>query len=163
MCIPFSVAESPGKGLGVFAEANVPAGETVWQHVPGNYQVLDEDTLTHLLTNSSHERAVYLLTHIVGVPQFPDYMVNVFDEGALINHSDRPNVSRKPECVQTAHSSSASIESITEILVDQSFDLIASRDIVAGEELLMDYNAEPDEPEYCEQAYDRYGVSWDWL
>jgi hypothetical protein len=63
--------------------------------MPGQYEVLDEDAFASLLAEGSQEDAIDLLTHIVSVEEFPGYMIRLFDEGALINHSAQPNVKRK--------------------------------------------------------------------
>lgn len=163
MCVPFSVRSTPDKGLGVFAEADVQAGTTVWRHVPGQYVVLDEESLTNLLASGSREDAVDVLTHIVSMAEFPGYMVRYFDEGALINHDEQPNVIRVgcPDVYQGLPVTSAN--DVQKALTETHFDLVASRDLAVGDELLMDYNDEPDDPKYYEEACRRYDVNWEWL
>lgn len=163
MCIPFSVRPSPDKGLGVFAEAAVSKGVTVWRHVPGQYEVLDESALASLLAAGSREDAVDVLTHIVSMEEFPGYMVRYFDEGALINHDDQPNVTRKLSPADYQGSSVNSTQDVSIALRDIHFDLVAAADLAIGDELLMDYNVEPDDPDYYEDACRRYRVNWDWL
>ena len=153
------------KGLGVFAETAVSAGATVWRHAPGQYEVLDEAALTRLLANGTREDAVAVdvLTHIVSMEEFPGYMVRYFDEGALINHSDGPNVRRK--CSPDAYQGTAahSAHEVAVALEDDHVDLVAACDLAVGDELLMNYNDEPDDPEYFEAACAQYGVDWEWL
>ena len=163
MCIPCSVRPTPDKGLGVFTDAKVLQGATIWRHAPGQYEVFNEEILLKRLDKGSKEEAVHLLTHIVSMEEFPGYMINVLDEGALINHSELPNMKRKSDTVQYNGSGVFSVHQVLEALRHSQFDLVASRDIEAGEELLMDYNAEPDDPGYYERACERYGVTWEWL
>ena len=161
MCIPCSVRETADKGLGVFTESAVRQGARVWRHVPGLYEALDEAGLARLLAQASREDAVDLLVHIVTAEAFPGYMVRHLDEGALINHGDLPNVMRRAGRADI--SPVASTLDVSKALLDSRFDLVAARDLAAGDELLMDYNAEPDDPEYFEEACRRYGVTRDWL
>ncbi|MEM8564450.1 MAG: SET domain-containing protein, partial [Pseudomonadota bacterium] len=154
---------SAGKGLGVFAEKDVGKGTTIWRHVSGQYKVLDKGLLEALLAELSHKDAVYLLTHITSIEEFPGYMVEYFDEGALINHSDRPNVKGKSSAPNDYKLTAHSISDIVEALQSRHFDLVAAYDIAAEEELSMDYNDEPDDPAYYDEACRRYGVTWDWL
>ena len=163
LCVPCSVQETMDKGLGVFAQANVPKGTTVWRHKPGLYEVLDEVGLLALLATLSHEDAVYVLTHVVSMDEFPGYVVRFFDEGALLNHGEHPNVARKPVNSLSVSDELRSTEAVTKALCDDRFDLVASREIRVGDELLMDYNAEPDDPAFLEAAFSRYGVNWEWL
>lgn len=163
MCIPCTVRSTPDKGLGVFADSEVRKGSTVWRHVPGQYEVLDEDTLAYLLSEGTQEDAIDLLIHIVSVAEFPGYMIRLFDESALINHSTQPNVKRKNSAHDYQDSPVNSAFEVSKALNNSYFDLVAARDLAAGEELLMDYNAEPDDPEYYEDACLRYGVTWEWL
>jgi len=163
MCIPCTVRSTPDKGLGVFADTEVQEGSTVWRHVPGQYEVLDEDTFANLLAEGSQEDAIDLLTHIVSVGEFPSYMIRLFDESALINHSDQPNVKRKNSADDYQDSPIKSALEVSKALNNSHFDLVAACDLVAGDELLMDYNAEPVDPEYYEDTCRRYGVTWEWL
>jgi len=163
MCIPCSVRSSPGKGSGVFSDTELRAGETVWRHLPGQYEVLDEESFASLLAESSQDKIVDLLDHIVSVEEFPGYMVRHFDESALINHSDEPNVKRKNSAANFRSSPAKSILDVSTALQNNYFDLVVARDLAIGDELLMDYNIEPDDPEYYEDACRRYGVTWEWL
>ena len=163
MCIPNSVRQTPDKGRGVFAEADVPAGTRIWHHVPGQYEVFDQAVLETRLAAGSRDEAVYLLTHIISMDEFPGFMINVLDEGGLINHSDEPNVIRKCLADQYAGKPANSVSEVAAALSNSHFDLVAGRDIAAGEELLMDYNDEPDDPDYYETACEKYQVDWEWL
>jgi len=163
MCIPCTVRSTADKGLGVFADTDVREGSTVWRHRPGQYEVLDEDSLAKLLAEGSQEDAIDLLTHIVSIAEFPGYMIRLCDESALINHSAQPNVKRKNSADDYQNSPVNSALGVSKALNNSDFNLVAACDLAAGEELLMDYNAEPDDPEYYEDACRRYGVTWEWL
>ena len=92
ICIPYVVRITPNKGRGLFAEAAIPKGTTVWRHVPGQYAVYDEQSLKALLSNMPYSEAVYELTHNHFMAEFPGYMIKVFDDGELINHSEQPTL-----------------------------------------------------------------------
>ena len=162
MCIPCTVSMTADKGLGVFADADVNKGSTVWRHAAGAFEVLDERALAALLAGGTPDDAVHLLTHIVSMEEFPGFMVRHTDEGALINHSAHPNVTRK-SANGSAGTPARSAADVASALLNPRFDLVAARDIATGDELLMDYNDEPDDPPYVEAACRRYGVTWDWL
>ncbi len=163
MCIPVSVRMTEDKGRGVFAEAAVPAGATVWRHLSGQFEVLDEAGLSRLLASGTREDAVDVLTHIVSMEEFPGFMVRYFDEGALINHGDTPNVIRKHSAGNYQGPTLTAVPDVSTALTSAHFDLVAASDLRAGDELLMDYNIEPDDPDYYEQACRDYGITWDWL
>ena len=163
ICIPCNIQPTPDKGLGVFAGTDVPEGSTIWGHVPGQFEVLDENYLAGLLAECSDEDAVDLLTHITSIEEFPNFMVRYFDEGAYINHSEQPNVKRKYSANDYLGQQVISALDVSKVLCDRHFDLVAKCNIEVGDELLMDYNDEPDDPEYYENACERYGVTWEWL
>ncbi len=163
MCIPYTVRETPDKGRGVFADAAIPKGSTVWRHVAGQYSVYDERSLKALLSNIPDSEAVYVLTHIHCMPEFPAYMIRVFDDGELINHSDQPTL-----LTQTRHgydevSAATSIKDVSTALLGNHFTLVAARDIEEGEELTLDYNDDPEDPQYYDTLCEQYGVTWEWL
>ena len=83
LCVPYSVRETPDKGRGIFVEEAIPAGTVLWRHVLGEYAVNDEAGFRALLEGMSEDDAVYELHHAFGVPEFPGYMIRVFDDGAL--------------------------------------------------------------------------------
>ena len=163
LCVPYTIHVMPEKGRGVFAGAPISEGTIVWRHVPGNYSVYDEKSLKDLLASLSHSAAVYELTHIFGLPEFPGYMIRVLDDGVLINHSHQPtvgmnNVSREHEVPAVK-----SVKGATAALMDDRFALIAIQDLKIGEELTHDYNADVEDPKYYDALCEHYGVSWDWL
>ncbi len=163
MCIPYTIRETPDKGRGVFADAAIPKGSTVWRHVPGQYAVYDERSLKALVSNMPDSEAMYVLTHIHCMPEFPEYMIRVFDDGELINHADQPTLltHTRPgyaECLAVT-----STEDVSRALLGHHFALVAARDIEKGEELTLDYNDDPDDPQYYVTLCKKYGVEWDWL
>jgi hypothetical protein len=165
LCIPYTIRVTPDKGRGVFADAAVRKGTTLWRHVPGQYAVYDEQSLKELLANSSHIEAVYELTHIHCVAEFPDYMIMVFDDGVLINHSAQPTVVENTGPEDYEVPIVASVQDVVDALLDSHFTLIATRALAVGDELTHDYNAGAEEPPYYDILCDQYGVSWDceWL
>ncbi len=163
MCIAYSVGEAPGKGRGLFAEADIAGGSTVWRHVAGRYAVFDEQSLKSLLSYLPDSEAVYVLTHIHCMHEFPEYMIWVFDDGELINHSDRPNLLARTGPGYDDTTVATSTRDVADALLGDHFTLVASRDIVKGEELTLDYNDDPDNPAYYEALCDRYGVTCDCL
>ncbi len=163
MCIPYTVRETPGKGRGVFAAAAIPGGSTVWRHVAGQYSVYDERSLKVLLSSMSDREAVYVLTHIHCMPEFPEYMIRVFDDGELINHSDHPTLLTHTQPGYDEDLAATSTKDVSNALLGNHFTLLAARDIEAGEELTLDYNEDPEGPHYYDTLCAQYGVTWDWL
>ncbi|MEL7451328.1 MAG: SET domain-containing protein-lysine N-methyltransferase [Pseudomonadota bacterium] len=163
LCFPCTVRMTPDKGLGVFADADVSEGATLWRHTAGAFEVLDERSLTALLAAGSRGDAVHVLTHVVSMEEFPGFVVRHHDEGALINHDADPNVRRKSNAGRYPPFAGESAADVARALLHPCFDLVAARAIAAGDELLMDYNDEPDDPPFVEEACRRFGVDWDWL
>ena len=163
MCVPYSIRETPDKGRGIFADAKIHKGSTVWRHVAGQYTVHDERSLKELLAKSSHSEAVYELTHVFCVAEFPGYMIRVFDDGELMNHSAQPTVVRNATYKDLEAPSIASAQDVLDALMDSHFSLIAARDLEVGDELVLDYNTDPQDPIYYEILCKQYGVSWEWL
>lgn len=163
MCIPYTVRETPDKGRGVFAGAAISRGSIIWRHVAGQYAVFDERSLKALLSNLSDSEAVYVLTHIHCMPEFPEYMIWAFDEGELINHSDQPTMLTHAGSGYDEVSAATSTEDALSALQGNHFTLVAARDIEEGEELTLDYNNDPNDPQYFDTLWEQYGVTWDWL
>ncbi len=163
MCIPYTVRETPDKGRGVFADVAIPRGSTVWRHVAGQYAVYDERSLKALLPNLPDSEAVYVLTHILCMPEFPEYMIRVFDDGELINHSDQPTMLTHTRPGYDEVSTATSTKDVSTALLGNHFTLVAARDIEKGEELTLDYNEDPEEPQYYDTLCEQYDVTWDWL
>jgi len=163
LCIPYTVRVTPDKGRGLFADSAIRKGTTVWRHVPGQYAVYDERSLKALLSNMPDSEAVYVLEHIYCMPEFPEYMIRVFDDGELTNHSDQPTL-----LTQTRHgydevSAATSTKDVSSALLGYHFTLVAASDIEEGEELTMDYNDEPENPQYYDTLCEQYGITCDWL
>ncbi len=163
LCVPYVVRTTRNKGRGLFADAVIHEGATVWRHVAGQYAVYDERSLKALLSNVPDSEAVYVLTHIHCMPEFPEYMIRVFDDGELINHSDQPTLltHTRPGCDEV--STATSTEDVSIALLGNHFTLVAARDIEVGEELALDYNADPEGPKYYGTLCEQYGVTWGWL
>jgi len=163
LCIPYVVRATTNKGRGLFAEAAIPKGTTVWRHVAGQYAVYDERSLKELLSNMSHSEAVYVLEHIHSMPEFPNYMIWVLDDGELINHSDQPTLRTHTRAEYNEGSPAISTEDVSAALLGDHFTLVATRDIEEAEELTLDYNDDPDDPEYYNALCEQYGLRWNWL
>lgn len=163
MCISYTIRETPGKGRGLFADAFIPEGTTVWRYVSGQYEVYDEKSLKSLLSNMPDDEAVYVLEHIHCMPEFPEYMIRVFDDGELTNHSDRPTLLTLTRPGYDEVSAITSTKAVSTVLLGDHFTLVAARNIEEGEELTLDYNEDPEGPEYYDALCDQYGVKWDWL
>ncbi len=163
LCVPYTIHVMPDKGRGIFAEAPISKGTIVWRHVPGNYVVYDEPSLRDLLANLSNSAAVYELTHIFGLPEFPGYMIRVLDDGVLINHSNQPTIGMNDASRKREGPSATSVDDVTAALLDDRFALIAIQKLEIGEEMTHDYNADVEDPAYYDALCDHYGVSWDWL
>ncbi len=165
-CIPHSVRETPGKGRGVFAEASIATGEIVWRHARGLFAVYDEASFKRLLARLSRREAVYELTHVYGLPEFPGYLVRAFDDSELFNHSRRPNTAMNNVVAGnlipfvTAADNARAVE---EALLDDRFAMVAVRNVSAGEELTQDYRAGMEDPPYFTALCEQYGVSWAWM
>lgn len=163
LCIPYTIRVTAEKGRGLFADANVRKDTTVWRHVPGEFAVFNEHTLKAYFSGMSRSEIVYELEHVHCMPEFPEYIIKAFDDGELINHSDQPTLRTQTSASYDQSRIASTVEEVTAVLEEGHFTLVAARDIKAGEELTIDYNADPDDPDYFSELSDRYGVSWDWL
>ena len=163
LCIPYVVRTTPSKGRGLFADADIPEGTTVWRHVAGQYGVYDERSLKALLSYLPDTEAIYVLTHIHCMPEFPEYMIWVFDDGELINHSDQPTLLTQTQPGYDEVSAATSTKDASTALLGNHFTLVAVRDIEEGEELTHDYNDDPEDPQYYDTLCEQYGVTWEWL
>ncbi len=166
LCIPYTIRITPDKGRGIFADTAVSKGTTIWRHVPKQYAVYDEQLLKEFLAKLSYSEAVYELTHIHCVAEFPGYMIRVFDDGVLMNHSAQPTLVINDGAGDYEIPPVGSVQDVADALLNSHFtDLIAARALAAGDELTLDYNADPEEPPYYDTLCDQYGVSWEceWL
>ena len=165
-CVPYTIRDTADKGRGVFADAAIPAGTILWRHVRGQYAVYDELSFKAFVATLSRSEVVYELEHMFGVPEFPGYVVRVFDDGAPINHSRQPNVSMTNGAGKNQISYDASPQNIRDVedaLLKDRFTLFASQDLKVGDELTMDYNIGIEEPAYYEALYEQYDISEPWL
>lgn len=165
-CVPYSVRDTPDKGRGIFVEVPIRKGAILWRHVRGQYAVYDERLLRERVAKWSHREVVYELMHIFGLPEFPGFVIRVFDDGVLINHSREPTVAlnngggkaRIPYDI-----SARDVRAVEDALLDDRFALIATRDLAVGEELTHDYTIDVEDPPYYDALCEQYGVSWPWL
>jgi len=165
-CIPYSVRDTPDKGRGVFVEAPIRKGSIVWRHVRGRYAVYDEPLLRALVAKWSRSEVVYELMHIFGLPAFPGFVIRVFDDGVLINHSCEPTVALNNSggAARIPYDASArDVRAVEDALLHDRFALIATRDLAVGEELTEDYTIDVEDPPYYDALCEQYGVSSPWL
>ena len=165
-CFPCEVRETQEMGLGVFASGAIRKGSIVWRHVPGQYAVYDEQAFRARLENMGHDEAVYELTHVFGLMEFPGCLIRVFDAGALINHSGHANLATNHAAVIATsldETSAHYLQDVTEALLDDRYGLAATRDIKTGEEFTNDYATDVDDPPYYDALCDQYGVREDFL
>ncbi len=163
LCIPYSIRVTPDKGRGLFADSAIRKGTIVWRHVPGQFAVYDEQSFKALLSNMPYREAVYELTHMHSMAEFPGYMIKVFDDGELMNHSEQPTLLTNTGSEYYETSPATSVQEVTTALMGGHFTFLAARDIEAGEELTYDYNTDPEDPLYYSILCEQYGVSWEWL
>jgi hypothetical protein len=162
-CIPYRIRVTPDKGRGVFADAVIRKGTILWRHMAGQYAVYDQRSLKELLGKMSQSEAVYELTHIFGLSEFPGYMIRVLDDGVLINHSRRPTVAMNRGSGEYELPCVTSTQEVADALLDDRFSLIAAKNLEAGDELTHDYDADVEDPSYYDSLCEQYGVSWEWL
>jgi SET domain-containing protein len=165
-CVPYTVRVTPDKGRGVFADAPIRKGTILWRYVRGQYAVYDERSLKELLAKLSHSEVVYELMHMFGIPEFPGYIIRVFDDGKLINHSRRPttvmnNASGDNEIPY--NTSPQDVQDVEDARLNDRFAMIATQDLKAGDELTHDYNIDVEDPSYYDALCEQYDVSWPWL
>lgn len=163
LCVPYTIRATRDRGRGVFAGAAISKGTIVWRHVPGQYAVYDERSFKEHLASLSHSEAAYELTHIFGLPEFPGYLIRVFDDGVLINHSRQPTVGMNLRSGDYEARRVTSAQDVVDALLDERFALIATRDLNVGDELTQDYNTDGEDPSYYDELCEQYGISWQWL
>lgn len=157
----YSVRDTPDKGLGVFAEESVPKGHLVWRHVPRQFKVYDEHAFKSLIADMTREDVIYELTHVFGLPDFPNCVIRVFDAGVLFNHALDNNLATsygsdlKGALDETSPSY---IEDVSNALLSDRYAMIATRDIEIGEEFTNNYALEVGDPPFFEAIYDQYDI-----
>ena len=160
-CFSYEVKEAVGKGQGVFAKEPIKKGSVVWRHVPGQYIVYDEKTFKALISKMTHDEAVYELTHVFGLLDFPDCVIRVLDAGVLFNHeSDRNLMTNNQNALEAPLVSTSPhyIQDVTKALLDVRHAMIATRDIEVGEEFTNNYEAEVGDPPFFDILYEQYGI-----
>jgi SET domain-containing protein len=165
-CVPYTVRTTPDKGWGVFAEVPISKGTILWRHVRGQYALYDERSLKELLAKLSRSEVVYELEHMFGIPEFPGYIIRVFDDGVLINHSNHPTIAINNNSGDNEIPYSTSpqdVQDVEDALLNDRFALIATRDLKVGDELTHDYNIGVEDPSYYDALCEQYDVSWPWL
>jgi hypothetical protein len=164
--VPYTVGVTPDKGRGVFADAPIRRGTILWRHVRGQYAVYDERSLQELLAKRSRNEAVYELTHMFGIPEFPGYVIRVFDDGVLINHSRQPTTVMNNDSGENEipyDTSPQDARDVADALLNDRFALIATQDLKVGDELTQDYTIGIEDPSYYDALCEQYDVSWPWL
>jgi SET domain-containing protein len=164
-CVPYTVRVTPDKGRGVFADAPIRKGTILWRFVRGQYAVYDERTLKEFLARLSHSDVVYELEHVFATPEFPDYIIRVTDDGALMNHSRQPTVvvnNGSGDNEIPYNTSARDVQDVADALLNDRFSLVANQDLKVGDEFTHDYNIDV-EPPYYDALCEQYDVSWPWL
>jgi len=165
-CIPYTVRPTPDKGLGVFAGASISKGAILWRHIRGCYAVYDEQMFRKRVAKLTRDEVIYELHHSFGLPEFPGYVIRVFDDGELINHSREPTVALNSlnEGREIPYDRSADdARGVEEALLSERFALIAARDVEMGEELTLDYGVGTEDPAYYDALCAEYDVEWPWM
>ena len=87
LLIPTYVAPSAIEGVGVFAEAPIPAGAVIWRLNPALDRLIPRDEVESLdpLIQRFVERYSY------PYPHDPNLLVVELDNGRFMNHADAPN------------------------------------------------------------------------
>jgi SET domain-containing protein len=161
-CVPYTVRATPDKGLGVFANAPISKGTILWRFVRGQYAVYDERSLRELVAHLSHSEVVYELTHMFGLPEFPDYIIRILDDGVLINHSRQPSTAMNKNFADAEipyNTSPQNAQDVADALLNDRFAQIAIQDIKVGDELTMDYTIVIADSPYYNALYEEYDVS----
>lgn len=165
-CFGIDVRAAGQKGLGVFAADPIESGQIVWRFRSGNFDVYDEAGFVALLNRMSHDQAVYELTHCFAFEDFPDVMIRILENGALINHDDDANVVTNFDVttdVCPKPSSAAYLDDVRKALLEDRYALIAVRDIQIGEEITNNYEVDVFDPPFYLRLCESYGVDEDYL
>ena len=87
LLVPTYVAPSAIEGVGVFAEAPIPAGTLIWRLDPALDRLIARDAVAGLepLFQRFVERYSY------PYPHDPELLIVELDNGRFMNHSDAPN------------------------------------------------------------------------
>lgn len=164
-CYRYEVQKTASKGLGVFAREDIKLGSVVWRHVPGLFNVHDEQSFNAMISGMSPAQVIYELEHCYGMADFPSCVIQVLDGGALLNHSSSANlatVNEDPATPPLQENADNYLREVTQALIER-YVLVATREIYKGEELTTNYNLECHEPLYFETLYEQYEISDDYL
>jgi len=115
LLVPTRLAQSPIHGFGVFATEPIVKGAPVWRFAPGLDMAFDASIVDTL---PAHVRTFF--SHYGYLDRNVQRIILCFDDARFVNHSDMPNVA-------------------TDYALDAYGVDVALRDIVAGEELTMNY------------------------
>ena len=115
LLVPTRLAQSPIHGFGVFATEPIAKGAPVWRFAPGLDMEFEANIVDGL---PAHVRTFF--SHYGYLDRNVERIILCFDDARFVNHSDMPNVA-------------------TDYALDAYGVDVALRDIVAGEELTMDY------------------------
>lgn len=160
-CYAYTVEQTPDKGLGVFAGEAIKKGGIVWRHVPDQYAVYDEQAFRALIADMTKAETIYELTHIFGLPDFPNCVIRVFDPGVLFNHAADHNLITNNAAKNDTPLDETSpdyIENVYRALLSDRYAMVATRDIEPGEELTNNYALEVGDPPFFEAIYDQYDI-----
>ena len=165
-CVAYTVRDTHDKGRGVFAGAPIAKGMILWRHLRGQYAVFDERSLKEMLAKLSRSEAAYELTHMYGLPEFPGFIIRIFDHGVLINHSRQPtaemNIGSDDNEIPL-NGSPQNIQDVEEALLNDCFALIATKDLKPGDELTTDYSIGIEDPAYYDELCEQFDVTEPWL
>lgn len=164
--VRYALRDAGAKGLGVFARDPVPRGTPVWRYVAGNYAVRDEPGFRAMIAGQSRDAVVDMLTHVFGMAEFPDCLIQIHDGGVMINHDSAANLrtNGSADPVRPLDSTSAGYcQSVARALLDDRYALTATRDIDAGEELLLDYTKDVHDPPFYARLCAEFGVNEDYF
>ena len=165
-CIPYSVRETIDKGRGVIADSSVSKDTIIYCNLLDQFKVYDECSLKKHLASLDRQDAIYELTHMFGLPNFPEHVIRFLDDGVLINHSSEPNIALNSHAgddtklCKTLPIDKADVEYA---LLNIRYGLIAISDIKVGDELTMNYQDFTEDPSFYNDLCDQYGVSESYL
>lgn len=104
------VKEIPGKGLGLFADQDIPAGTVTWQYD----EMLDPSYTENQVASMTEVAREWFMVYAYFDHSRSRYVLCA-DNERFINHSENPNIKATPD------------------------DEVAARDIKRGEEMTNDY------------------------
>ena len=162
----YAVRETSDRGLAVFAEEPIPKGSLVWRFMPGQFAVYDEAAFKAHIGPLTEEQAIYELTHMFGVADFPNCVIRVFDAGVLFNHATDHTLASNygvPPAPPLDARAPGYIDQVTEALLSDRYAMMAVRDIEVGDEFTNNYHLELDEPAFFEDIYDSYDIDDSYL